>query len=830
MANTRSVVPRNRRGGTTVLLAVLVGLALLAVGFGVAPATAQEDKEVVAEFEAIGQEGFVEINSQELEEPIQFPTPEEVDQPIAVDGEIYADGTWRAPEENVSFPTLSVFGGIEVQLEAVEDFTGTIDREAGTMTLDGNLEITVSGESIGVTANLTTETSNNLEGSAEGLDTDSANVTLVDNEFTIPDTTGTIADSAIGLPSTEPGTNWFSLTLDAEITDVEGPGETGGTVSGVVTGDGPTPVEGATVSAAGSETTTDASGTYQLQVPAGTQTVTVDADGFESSTGTVEVQTGGTATLDVTLDSLETGTVSGTVTDGAGDPVEGATVSAAGTETTTDASGAYELQVPGGAQDVMVEADGFESATESVEVVAGSTTTLEVELTRVATVSGTVTDESGNPVEGATVSAGDAEVTTDASGAYEIQVPGDTQELAVEGDGFESVTESLDVQAGGTATVDIELTSAGEPDFRADDVTVGDVDPGDTATVTANLTNVGDAPGEQEVTLSLGPVNESFTVSLGVNEQRSLELEWETTEEDGGQEYDARLVTADDSISTTVVVGEIELNIEDADFVAESTGGYITFDEDGYGAIEDAYGVDEIENHEDIRAAIEGEGSGTGPGLALPNVGQGEEPILIAGKIDEQNNSWTEVDSFFPVLEDENYPFDGFVETLEPFNGTFDREDEVITAESRFKVFVDGREDATFEFDVILTSEQSGDIPTNFAEFGEDTGTAHLVSNDFPVNDQTGDGIIDAELSLPSTEPSRNYIELGFNVDFDPDPADYGDAFDREDPGSQLGNTGGGGDDSGTDTIVLAGQGLGALGVVLLLAFVGGSLYARVDN
>ncbi|WP_436933941.1 S8 family serine peptidase [Halovenus marina] len=59
--------------------------------------------------------------------------------------------------------------------------------------------------------------------------------------------------------------------------------ETGRTISGVVTDDGGSPVDGATVSAeSGAETTTGADGSYTLSVPSGPETLTASAVGYES--------------------------------------------------------------------------------------------------------------------------------------------------------------------------------------------------------------------------------------------------------------------------------------------------------------------------------------------------------------------------------------------------------------------------------------------------------------------------------------------------------------------------------------------------------------------
>lgn len=752
---TGNTLRRNAHSQTiAVALAVALGIALLAVGVGFAPAVADEDEEVVAEFEALGTEGFVEINEEELEDPISLPEPDEVDDPIFIAGEIYDDGTWFAAQEDIVFPTIEEGLPVDLELEAATDFTGEIDRDTGMMTLDGTLRIIVTeDDQVEVEAQLTTQQSGGLEGSWDDTGTDTATLELVDNEFVIPSATGNFAiDGFVGLPSNEPGTNWFSLTLDMEFFE-------------------PTPED-------------------------------------------------------------DPGTVSGVVTDADGNPIEGATVSAGGAETTTDANGAYEFEVPGGEQELTVSADGFDTETVSIAVVANElleTDDIALAETAFGTVSGVVTDAEGNPVAGATVSAAGEETTTDDDGAYELTVPAGTQEISVSADEFETATTTLDVVAEevtDAGDLTLEPLDVGEAEFQAASITADDVEPGETVIVNGEIINTGDIPGEQEVTVSVADQSTTETVSLDQFEEATVTLEWETTEDDVG-DYQATLETEDDSVSTTVVVGEPDIDAEGADFVARSTGGYITFGVDSYAEIADGFGVGAIETTEDARAAFANArgDNDLGNGLALPDVTAGDEPIVLVGNVDWEAGTWELIDSFFPALEDPAYPFDGFIELPEDtITGEIDRDNGRMTATTKFDVFVDGRQDAMFTFDITMTSEESGDIPTGMADIGpdQDEGAVHLVSNDFIVDDQTGDGIIDSEMNLPSTTPGDNYMELGFEVTFDPDEEeleDIGGDDDRQPIGDRQLD-----DDS---LFVDAGLGLGAIGLLVAAFFVGTALLVR---
>jgi hypothetical protein len=92
------------------------------------------------------------------------------------------------------------------------------------------------------------------------------------------------------------------------------------------------------------------------------------------------------------------GTIEGTVTDGT-DPIEGATVSAGASGTTTDAAGHYEMLVPVGTYDMTVTKYGFFPATADDVVVEEDLTTTQdftLEAAPSALVNGTVRDSQSN--------------------------------------------------------------------------------------------------------------------------------------------------------------------------------------------------------------------------------------------------------------------------------------------------------------------------------------------------------------------------------------------------------------------------------------------------
>jgi hypothetical protein len=188
------------------------------------------------------------------------------------------------------------------------------------------------------------------------------------------------------------------------------------TVSGTVTDAGSTAVAGATVSIDGpsfSQTTTAGDGTYSFTgLAVGDYTLTVSASGFVDSTTPVSVTAAGsTVTQDVTLATASK--VDVFVADSHAVPVAGAAVTvtsvADGSTLTgsTDASGHAIIDglVPGD-YTVTSTADGYFTAPAVPLTVAAFDTTypLDVPVLSPGSVSGIITDPSGAPLAGATVS------------------------------------------------------------------------------------------------------------------------------------------------------------------------------------------------------------------------------------------------------------------------------------------------------------------------------------------------------------------------------------------------------------------------------------------
>jgi hypothetical protein len=169
--------------------------------------------------------GFISFNQDTIDgaesEGINFPTEKADGEGIVIEGEAEGD-QWESTQ--VSFPTLTT-SGLEAEATAPNGLQGTIDRENNVMTAEGTLKVTITanGASFQFNVSLVSGLSNGdasdtgLQGSADFANN---NATLVDNEYTVEDTTDSpIVNSQLGLPITEPGLSWLELPFEFEFSD-----------------------------------------------------------------------------------------------------------------------------------------------------------------------------------------------------------------------------------------------------------------------------------------------------------------------------------------------------------------------------------------------------------------------------------------------------------------------------------------------------------------------------------------------------------------------------------------------------------------------------------
>ncbi|MFG1704424.1 carboxypeptidase regulatory-like domain-containing protein [Nonomuraea sp. M3C6] len=186
----------------------------------------------------------------------------------------------------------------------------------------------------------------------------------------------------------------------------------------------------------------------------------------------------------------------GTVRTPSGAPLTGATVTAAGQSATTGADGRYTIKNVPFADDVNVTAtkDGYETATQTVDVRSGNVTTVNLTMapnTSAGSVTGHVLDQAAQPLPGATVTVEDGDrplgtATSGTDGAFTVaNVPmGEGYTIRAEATGYTAATRSgLTVQpatatdAGSLLLVRPTSTPVAAHDF--DDLPTGPLTSGD---------------------------------------------------------------------------------------------------------------------------------------------------------------------------------------------------------------------------------------------------------------------------------------------------------------------------------------------------------------
>lgn len=300
-----------------------------------------------------------------------------------------------------------------------------------------------------------------------------------------------------------------------------------GSLEGTVTNGSGSPIADATVYVNGvNETTTDADGNYSVgSVPAGLNTVTVEAEGHAPGDRAVAIRVNERATADVTV--VKQPAIEGRVTDAklsADAGIENATVvverrtdngSVETVETTrTNATGHYGVHVPRNeTYNVSVEAsDHVDESNRTVEVGQDDVTEsfalepLDGEV--VGTVSDAVLAENDS-IAGVEVvltnSSDELNVTTDENGTFSVVVAAH-EEYTVEFNASDHVDETTNVTAGANETVD--RSRALEPR---------------NATISGNITDAGTGAAVDTATVNV--TNGSQQWSTGVNADGSYELE-----------------------------------------------------------------------------------------------------------------------------------------------------------------------------------------------------------------------------------------------------------------------------------------------------------------
>ncbi|PAT11804.1 hypothetical protein CKJ80_00875 [Corynebacterium hadale] len=179
------------------------------------------------------------------------------------------------------------------------------------------------------------------------------------------------------------------------------------TISGQVNLDG-LPLDGVEVTVEGNgetfTTETDTRGFYNLpDLKHGDYTASIAGNNTYKGITVGPEYAGPGKTLDLNLSAVSLpGTITGTVVDDAGKPVEGAEVSAGGKKATTDGDGKYTIPgvVPGEKTVTVTDGDNFTGNSTDVTVNPNETTTAkDITVTRAnGSIVGKIVDDAGNPV------------------------------------------------------------------------------------------------------------------------------------------------------------------------------------------------------------------------------------------------------------------------------------------------------------------------------------------------------------------------------------------------------------------------------------------------
>ena len=226
-------------------------------------------------------------------------------------------------------------------------------------------------------------------------------------------------------------------------------------------------LSGVTIKAGSYTTTTNSYGSYSLNLPRATYTVTASKTGYSSKTLSATVSSGRTTYLNFSLSKATTtnGTLTGTVRNASTSAaISGATVAAGSSKVTTNSSGVYTISLPAGGYSVTASASGYTSKTATAGVTSGQTTTLNISLSKTTTstngtLTGTVRNASTSAaISGATVTAGSATTTTNSSGVYTLSLAAGSYTVSASASGYTAKSSSASVTSGATTTLNISLS------------------------------------------------------------------------------------------------------------------------------------------------------------------------------------------------------------------------------------------------------------------------------------------------------------------------------------------------------------------------------------
>lgn len=249
------------------------------------------------------------------------------------------------------------------------------------------------------------------------------------------------------------------------------------TISGKVLDWDGTPIVGASVSTDWQDPSyayaqTDASGAYALTVTAGTYTISAHKSGYPDPADRAVTVPPDATGVDFTFPQPHP--IRGTVRDGAGNPVGGATVWGGRNSVTTAADGTYTAMAGPGEHYISAQKDGYQSASSVLVPVPPAASGVDfVLLVKDQAIQGRVVDNQGQPLADAYVSAnsiicgrpGSASGRTAGDGTYTLAVPTGTYHVTANRSGYAPAPPELakvpvTAAQAAAATVDFTLEPA----------------------------------------------------------------------------------------------------------------------------------------------------------------------------------------------------------------------------------------------------------------------------------------------------------------------------------------------------------------------------------
>jgi len=306
------------------------------------------------------------------------------------------------------------------------------------------------------------------------------------------------------------------------------------------------------------------------------------------------------------------------------------------------------------------------------------------------------------------------------AGCLDDEDPDDTDDETDDADdGTEDSDDDQDDENGEEENED------GEEDVEEDDPEIEsiDIDVSDsviavadevTLTVTAQYDDGSEETVTEDATItsddeSLASVSNG-TISWGAGGEVTLTVEYEGFEE------------------TATVETQSE---EDEMFEAEGIGGYISFAEDT---------EDDAEEE----------------GIEFPTNEEDGEAIFIEAIVDD--GTWESTSVEFPDVEVSIV--DASISAIDGFSGKIDIDSGLMTAEGTLEVSVF---DDSFSFDIAATSEVSGDLSGD-VDTGSSPKQITLVDNEYVIEDETGNNLIDDEINLPADQSGENWLVLTVEI------------------------------------------------------------------